>query len=624
MSTTINVKIAPLPRGAWSNSATYAKLDVVSYNGSSYMAIKAVSAGTLPTNTTYWQLLAEQPTITDGSITTNKIADGAVTSAKIEDGAVGKDELEDGIYDAILNSYPNDIASGEIANFPDGADNIPVRKLTLNLVPYQGGSGEPAPDNVRPIYPVNGKNLYDSATREDGYISATGVVTVDGSSVHSALIPVTPNQPIVFSGKTIGGASSSNKRLHGYNSSGTWVQQLGHAQVDDGKSYTISATVPSGITGVKISLRGTDEQVQVEHGISPSAYVPYNGIGITRTEKNLFKTPYEEMTIDPTTGIPSSSNAYRAVNLIKVNQGTYTLSWTGTSTDFNFRYFLYDKNGNFIGVYNVTGTNVRQTINITEDCYISFRWSNSLGLTDLQLEKGAFTSYEPYQGTRYYIDSSTPIYGGTLEVETGVLTVTHKGVDLVDYMTSWTKSSTYLGGFYKTASNFGFVGHTPFICSHAKTVTALGSYVFGTCYCDNSINIRIMPDNATVQDWYDYIQAQHNAGTPIVVCAKLSTPQTYQLTPTQVTALLGVNNIWTDSGTVEVNYLADTSLYIQKLTGSTEEDMVANANIASGKYFMVGNRLFYSTSAIAQGANIVVGTNCTETNLAEALNTLNS
>lgn len=102
MASSINVKIAPLPRGAYSSSATYAKLDVVSYNGSSYMAIKAVPTGTVPTNTTYWQLLVEQPSIPDGSITTVKIADGAVTEAKLDftpvtsvNGATGAIDLED-------------------------------------------------------------------------------------------------------------------------------------------------------------------------------------------------------------------------------------------------------------------------------------------------------------------------------------------------------------------------------------------------------------------------------------------------------------------------------------------------------------------------------------------------
>ena len=55
-----------------------------------------------------------------------------------------------------------------------------------------------------------------------------------------------------------------------------------------------------------------------------------------------------------------------------------------------------------------------------------------------------------------------------------------------------------------------------------------------------------------------------------------------------------------------------------------QAEMKAQTNIPSGKYFSVGERLFVSTQAIAQGANIVVGTNCTETTLADALNTINS
>lgn len=48
------------------------------------------------------------------------------------------------------------------------------------------------------------------------------------------------------------------------------------------------------------------------------------------------------------------------------------------------------------------------------------------------------------------------------------------------------------------------------------------------------------------------------------VAYTLATPQTYQLTPTEVDLLLGTNNIWTDSGEVEVTYKADVGLYIDK------------------------------------------------------------
>lgn len=94
MASTITAKIAPLPRGDYSSSATYDKLDVVSYNGSSYMAIKAVPTGTVPTNTTYWQLLVDN-SVPDGAITTAKLADGAVTDAKLAQSGGVLDEVAD-------------------------------------------------------------------------------------------------------------------------------------------------------------------------------------------------------------------------------------------------------------------------------------------------------------------------------------------------------------------------------------------------------------------------------------------------------------------------------------------------------------------------------------------------
>lgn len=48
-------KVGMVTKGAWSSSATYEILDVVSYNGGLYIAKQAVPANTAPTNTTYWQ-----------------------------------------------------------------------------------------------------------------------------------------------------------------------------------------------------------------------------------------------------------------------------------------------------------------------------------------------------------------------------------------------------------------------------------------------------------------------------------------------------------------------------------------------------------------------------------------
>jgi len=50
-------RVLLMPKGDYDSTATYEMLDIVSYNGSSYIA-KSTTTGNLPTNTTYWQLSA--------------------------------------------------------------------------------------------------------------------------------------------------------------------------------------------------------------------------------------------------------------------------------------------------------------------------------------------------------------------------------------------------------------------------------------------------------------------------------------------------------------------------------------------------------------------------------------
>ena len=53
-------------------------------------------------------------------------------------------------------------------------------------------------------------------------------------------------------------------------------------------------------------------------------------------------------------------------------------------------------------------------------------------------------------------------------------------------------------------------------------------------------------------------------------------------------------------------------------------DMTADKNIPAGTYFSVGKTLYLSIRAIAEGMMIRPGENCTEMDIAAALNTLNA
>ena len=50
-----------------------------------------------------------------------------------------------------------------------------------------------------------------------------------------------------------------------------------------------------------------------------------------------------------------------------------------------------------------------------------------------------------------------------------------------------------------------------------------------------------------------------SAMSGVQLCYELATPQTYQLTPTEVAMLLGENNLWSDAGDMKVLVLAPTT-----------------------------------------------------------------
>ena len=78
-------------------------------------------------------------------------------------------------------------------------------------------------------------------------------------------------------------------------------------------------------------------------------------------------------------------------------------------------------------------------------------------------------------------------------------------------------------------------------------------------------------DFTSVADLKAYI-AEH----PLQVIYKLATPQTYQLTPTEVRTILGGNTIYTDAGNVSVEYVADTKLYIDNKVAELQALILEN------------------------------------------------
>lgn len=103
MATKILGKVAITPKGEYNNATTYQSLDLITYEGGSYLALKE-TAGNLPTNNEYWQLIAEKGQ--DGTNGTNGTnGEDGYTPVKGTDYYTEADKQE--MVNLVLNALPS-------------------------------------------------------------------------------------------------------------------------------------------------------------------------------------------------------------------------------------------------------------------------------------------------------------------------------------------------------------------------------------------------------------------------------------------------------------------------------------------------------------------------------------
>lgn len=165
-------------------------------------------------------------------------------------------------------------------------------------------------------------------------------------------------------------------------------------------------------------------------------------------------------------------------------------------------------------------------------------------------EDDTSTAYEPY-GNTYTIDLNGTRYGGTLDVTSGVLTV-DRAVVIYNGSENWIDHTNskkwYLG---QTPAGWSWAKRESSICNIASYYDTSPSEVYAPYFCFGGSGIYFNKSSAsqTLADFKSQL-----ADTNAQVVYELATPITVQLTPTEVKALLGVNNVWADSGDITVKY----------------------------------------------------------------------
>ena len=164
------------------------------------------------------------------------------------------------------------------------------------------------------------------------------------------------------------------------------------------------------------------------------------------------------------------------------------------------------------------------------------------------------------------------VYGGTLDVTTGVLTVTHKLGTLPSDITYVTSSGWKAGSWHGNVFNdgkevSGYSTIVDMLCDRAPVetpaniVSTSSAVVYGIGW--GGAGKQIYFNFGSQYDTLAKIQT-YLSENAVQVVYPLGTPATYQLTPTELKTLLGDNAIWADTGDTTVDYRADPTLYINK------------------------------------------------------------
>ena len=366
-----------------------------------------------------------------------------------------------------LGAYVTPKASGAIASFDDGAEDLPVKSLVVDIEPAQAGNGDPSPDNIRPI---------------SGWTGAT----------------------LTRTGKNFMKPPAENQTVNG----------VKFTLNDDG-SVTASGTAT---TAADFYYVGT-QTVYEDAGIPTGDYI-LNGAAVI-------------------------GSAVGGILIIPQGGSLSSISGAG---DLRYSFDANKKYRIFIRI------NAGQTVN------------NAVFRPMVRLATEADSAYEPYKPVNTYnisfpVEAGT-VYGGMLDVTNGVLTLDSIIVRINDALTK-----SYQSAQQRFALDFKNMNIK--IVSSGRSIDGLYAESFFPAV--SGANNTMFHSNTQI---YIYDNRFVDAASFLADCGDtrivipVATPATYQLTPQEVKTLLGVNNIYADTGAVRVTYRADPTLIYNKLTAA--------------------------------------------------------
>lgn len=464
-------------------------------------------------------------------------------------------------------------ASGSIASFSDGSP-LPMRSLKAYIEPVQdlhgydrpwvGGAGK----NKLPL-----SNDYTDTKNDITITVKNGILYVNGTSNVSSTTDFYFSMFTLEAGTYILSATKSG-------TSTNLFLKIGNNYINEGQTFTLNedSNCSAFLRCYEATYNNASAACMIRlASVTDATFAPYSNIcpisgwdecNVTRTRKNYFKYNKVDNQNALSEKIPWQ-NGLKFKNFgSAISNGSLSIKYLdklGTVIESSVKAYYISEGYEFAFSNPPSGTayiqlaSYRSTANGGIDEYIS---ASFMVGTDI-------STYEPYNGSTYTIqftDGSNPliVYGGYVDIVSGLLTV-YRGSKRFANTTGVSLFQQYDGTTYKHAI-FTFsiddmkAGSTwrldDLMCNMAKVEVVGDSSENNSFTCRRRNNLKQLflftPTNmgeVTLSDLENIIST--NA---IEFSYELATPQTYQLTAQQVKSLLGVNNVWADTGDVELEY----------------------------------------------------------------------
>lgn len=212
---------------------------------------------------------------------------------------------------------------------------------------------------------------------------------------------------------------------------------------------------------------------------------------------------------------------------------TIIIKQASSSNSPNIRFLHTD--GSYLGIgegatTSIEGKSVKAIVGI---------WAIGAGILEYEycgLFEGVITTdqFEPYQGQTYTADLGQTVYGGTVDLVTGVLTVDRL---VITRNTANMNNNEEYPGWKDAIFNEYFGNGRNVLVNEPLNIGE--SYGVNTVAAIGAIWLPINTYGKTQSEWIALAQ-------DIQITIPLATPQTIQLTPQEIQTLVGYNRVWSE------------------------------------------------------------------------------